>query len=198
MRKYRPKLGDRLFTTEDIAISRLIRWASRHTGEKPTLASHTGPFKSRTTAVEAQAKGVVETVWSERRADLLDGSGEYCIMRRRKALRGLERKMYRKALMDTVGKPYGFLELPALLVDGLLGKVLGITVIWLRKLGDVFPNTMVCSKAAALPDIAIGELPEVAQYWTPDGLYDHSVESDNWEVAEYSPGWYTRFTGDKT
>lgn len=196
MKKYRPKLGDRLFTTEDIKMSRLIRWGSRHKGEPPTLASHTGPFKSRSEAVEAQAKGVVVTVWSERRAYLLDGHGEYCIMRRRKPLRGLERQMYKKALMDTVGKPYGFLELPLQLVDGLLGKLFGRTVIWARKLGDILPNTVVCSKAAALPDIAIGELPEIAQYWTPDGLYDDSVESENWTVAEYSPGWYERFTGD--
>jgi len=71
---------------------------------------------------------------------------------------------------------YSVTELFLQAADDLLARLLrrpriGLDVLVFRRLGDVWPNGVICSKAANRPDIKAGLLPEIMQYGSPNDTW---------------------------
>lgn len=195
---YKPELGDKLFTRGSHKRHEATAWATQHKGEKPTLATHVGTFKSKDVVIEAGDKGVVANNWTSRRSTMIGEDSHYCIIRRSVELKGADRMTYLEALESTIGKTYGWFELPLQAADGIIGKVIGKNIILFRFLGEIIPGTVICSKASAIPEIAIQELPKLYRFSSPDGLYDFMIKNGNWGLVEHSRDWYNEFMEKKS
>jgi len=193
---YQPDIGDKLFTRGTFEFSDIAEWVTRGKGEKNTIATHVGTFLDDYWVIEAQHNGVIKNSWITRKRNILDRGGHYCVMKRMKEIPPMDRYRYYKELCDMIGSPYGWFELPLQLLDGLLEKMTKREVIFFRKLGEIMPGSIICSKAAAKPEVKINALPKRSIYWDPDRLYDFLLYSNDWVIAEHSDNWMNEFIGD--
>ena len=63
-------------------------------------------------------------------------------------------------------------ELVLQALDHKLEDLTGRQSFFFRRLGNLVPGKVICSKSSAMIDTAVGMLPKRAEYMAPDGLWD--------------------------
>ena len=185
--------GSTLFVRSDTLSSRVIAWATRAKREGPTLATHQGkimPQLGYDDVIEASSK-----------------KGEVIVRCLNDAVKGMEFAIvaprvtvsaeYVGDVYSMVGWKYSHKLLPLYLIDGLLSKMcgqsmIGLDVIVARKLmKDKWDAGVVCALTGNRVDIKYGLLPEILKYASPDDTWDWvSTHPDMWEIVCWSEGWY--------
>lgn len=148
--------------------------------EGVTLATHWGKFYSSQHTVEAFIdKGVCFCEWEERKAAMAKSNTAWCILRRMPAPTHHQRLTAMTVMDQQTGRAAGFDALeyskPELVLQALDHKLEDLTgrqSFFFRRLGNLVPGKVICSKSSAMIDTAVGMLPKRAEYMAPDGLWD--------------------------
>ena len=168
--------------------------------ESATLATHWGKFYSCQHTVEAFiGKGVVVCDWEERKAAMAASGTAWCILRRMPAPTATQRAEAKLVMDQQTGRTpgsqaleYSKAELVLQALDHKLEDLTGRPSFFFRKLGNLLPARVICSKSSALVDIAVGMLPGRAQYMAPDGLWDLKYDGQlgqQYAIVDCSDSW---------
>lgn len=186
--KESPILSDTFHTRGYSFLNKRTLWFTQGKCEGLSFASHSGIFFDEILTVEALNKGVQFSDWFK----TIKGKApcEWFVFTRTKKSTTNELMKCKALLECSVGTKYSKSELVLCALDGLIGKFFNSEPIIFRKLGNLFPSKIICSKFVAQIYIELGWLPQSAKYWTPDDLYDYQISCSDWKVKNYSEGWY--------
>jgi len=156
-----------------------ISWWTTGRGETPTKADHQfqviGDFDVVESGYGKKFRVTVRS-WMERLEDCGEDERIHCIIFR-PPMNLYQRDKINRVGREIDGYPYGFMEMPLQMGDGLLRKIglLPERKPFFTMLSVVFPRTMICSGAGNYCLYRTGVLPHRALCWAPDDTFDEAV-----------------------
>ena len=128
-------------------------------------------------------------------AEIEANGGEWCLISPIEEWSAAEKHEWRQRVQEVASRAkYSFAELGLQLVDHLIAKWKKQPLkdsIYLRRLGDLLPDRMICSTFGSRADVEMGKLPPELLYGSPDDLCDYFLSHLRaWDIAAHSPEFF--------
>lgn len=182
--------GDVVLVRSASGLGRIIRWAQRGPGERPSWANHVGLI---TGTGDRRTALITEALWRVRESSL-DRKADAIQVWRHRDWHPAHRQAAAGAMRSFIGLRYGWWKLPVHLADALLARLRGLAggrgeIPLVRRLLFV-DSRPICSQVVgravlAAAGLKFNGLPP--RQVTPDDIHDHLTADRNWELVLADP-----------
>ena len=187
--------GDVMFTAGKNWKDRLVRWATRHRGEKKSQANHQQLIYAQNMILSFTMGDGPKYFSFQDYWDLMTERGEEWVVYRHRPEPPPDMRAVLRGEMQYAAQnwDYSHAELGLQLFDNLLEKIRGKRVILFRRLGKLWKSGVVCSTGSSMILKRVSWLPPFAEYFSPDDTIDYiKAHPKDWSEVVRSTGW-----GDK-
>ena len=171
--------------------STITLFFQRISGEPQSLAAHIGMMESSDELCHArQSTGVaIQTLTEYMDECYMTMPGFEWAVYRCLTLTEADRAAIAASLRSYKGTRYAPLELALCGIDWVIAMITGIERPVARRLGDLVPWNMICSKLVGIHINLFGMLPGRHEHDTPDDLVDAIIDSQAWACVDSSDDW---------